>query len=209
MSRFEKIKNIIKNKKDEYVEKNKDLTIKKNKDNFKKILKSSEEANDYLLLIAPFVFIVWLSILINVDNHLNNISLVVLMSLFLTVPSSMLATIIILCLSLTGDFFNPTYILYKLKPKKIKNKIIIKTLENNFIDVCIDSKTINEISNYLTKEDMLEFLSENKSNPSYNALCNFCNKKDDDEKKELENKNSKILLNALVDDMYSKDKVLN
>jgi len=210
MSKFEKIKNIIKNKKDEYVIENKDLTIKQNKDNFKKMLKSSDEATNYLLLVSPFVFIAWLSFFINIANNLNDNSAVaalLLFSLFCTIPSSMVITIMMFCFF--GDFLNPAYIIYKLKPKKIKKKMIIKTLETNFINVCIDSKTINEISNYLTKEDMLEFLSENKSNPSYNALCDFCDKKEEDEKKALENKHSKILLNALVDDMYSKDKALN
>lgn len=210
MNKLEKIKDIIKNKKDEYVEENKDLTIKENKDNFKKMLKSSEELSDHILLVAPFIFVAWLSFFINIANNLNNNSTVpalLLFSVFLTIPSSMLISLIMICL--TDDSINPAYIIYKLKPKKIKKKIIIKTLEANFINVCIDSKTINELSNYLTKEDMLEFLSENKSNPSYNALCNFCDKKEEDEKKALENKHSKILLNALVDDMYSKDRALN
>lgn len=210
MCKFEKIKDIIRNKKEEYVEENKDLTIKQNKDNFKKMLKSSEEMSDYILLVAPFLFIAWLSFFMNIVNNLNDNSAVaasLLLSLCCTIPSSMVIIIMMFCLF--GDFLNPAYVIYKLKPKKIKKKIIIKTLEANFIDVCIDSKTINELSNYLTKEDMLEFLSENKSNPSYNALCNFCDKKEEDEKKALENKHSKILLNALVDDMYSKDNVLN
>lgn len=210
MCKFEKIKDIIRNKKEEYVEENKDLTIRQNKDNFKKMLKSSEEPTDYLLLVAPFLFIAWLSFFTNIANNSNNISVVAVASLFsllCTLPSSMLMSLIMICLM--DDFLNPAYVMYKLKPKKIKKKVIIKTLETDFMNVCIDSKTINELSNYLTKEDMLEFLSENKSNLSYNALCNFCDKKEEDEKKALENKHSKILLNALVDDMYSKDKVLN
>lgn len=210
MSKFEKIKDIIKNKKEEYVEENKDLTIKQNKDNFKKMLKSSEEASDHILLVAPFIFVAWLSFFMNIANHSNNISVVAVASLFsllCTLPSSMLVGLMMW--SSNAGFLNPAYIIYKLKPKKIKKKIIIKKLENNFIDICIDSKTINELSNYLTKEDMLEFLSKNKSNLSYNALYNFCDEKEATEKKTLENRNSKILLNALVDDMYSKDKVLN
>lgn len=209
MNKFEKIKDIIKDKKEKYVEENKDLTIKQNKDKFKKILKSSHDAINYLLLFSPFLFIAWLSFFINMVNHSNDMLLVAvfLLSLLSTATSSMFLTILMFCLP--GDFFNPAYIVHKLKSKKIKKKIIIKTLEADFMNVYIDSKTINELSNYLKKEDMLEFLSKNKSKPSYNALYNFCNKKEKDSKKALENTNSKILLNALVDDMYSKDRALN